>query len=390
MAQIISTLTKEKLSVQSFSPQQWQDWRWQLAHRISRVEELEQWIDLTPEERAAAEKASQIGLRFAMTPYFASILDKKNSNCPLRRQVIPDSAEFVSSGYALRDPCGEEKDTISPGLVKRYPDRVLFLVTDACAAYCRHCTRRRIVGEKELPLTNEQIDQAINYIQNNPRVRDVLLSGGDPLLLSDNKLNNILERLRRIKHVEIIRIGSRLPVTLPQRITTELVGILRRYHPLYLSIHFNHPAEITPETASACNRLSDGGIPLGSQTVLLRGINDDPEVMRSLMHKLLQIRVRPYYLYQCDLAIGIDHFRTPVKRGLEIIRSLRGFTTGYAIPTYVIDAPKGGGKVPLSPNYVVSHTSRGIFLRNFQKRVYFYPDENSEISGDIEFSNERR
>jgi len=351
------------------------NWRWQLRNRIATLGELEKWVNLTDEEKKAVQYSSG-RLKMAITPHYAGLMDKNDSECPLRRQAIPSMEEFKTGANELQDPCGEEHDTVAPGLVHRYPDRVLLLVTDACAMYCRHCTRRRIVGASESTLAEEQLEQALDYIRQHKKVRDVLISGGDAFLLTDDRLDNLLGRLRAINHVEIIRIGTRVPVTLPQRITPELIAVLRKYHPLYISIHFNHAREISPETRDACRLLADAGIPLGSQTVLLKGINDRPGVMMRLVQALLKIRVRPYYLYQCDLAAGTEHLRTPVSAGIKIIQALRGHTTGYAVPTFVIDAPGGGGKVPVNPDYVLSRSRKSVIIRNYQGKVFVYPEKN--------------
>ncbi len=351
----------------------WDDWRWQFRNRIRDLEGLKRFVNLTPEEEAGIRWAEE---RFpmAITPYLLSLIDPLDPECPVRKQVIPRIDEaFVARGD-LSDPCGEESHSPVPGLVHRYPDRVLLLVTDTCASYCRYCTRRRRVGEEE---RDSSIEEAIEYIRKNRSVRDVLLSGGDPLILSTERLEAILKRIREIPHVEIIRIGTRVPVNLPQRIDQDLTGMLRRYHPIFMSIHFSHPKEITPECGRALSALADAGIPLGSQTVLLRGINDDPETMKTLMHGLLKHRVRPYYLYQADLVPGTSHFRTPVRKGIEIIERLRGFTTGYAVPTFVIDAPGGGGKVPVGPEYVIKMDKGKVLFRNYEGKTFEYiePEE---------------
>ncbi len=351
-------------------------WKEQLKNRITRLEEVEKYVNLTVSEKRAIGY-SKGRLKMAITPYFASLMDKNNPNCPIRRQAIPSVEEFKTSVHELSDPCGEEHHTVAPGLVHRYPDRVLLLVTDACAMYCRHCTRRRIVGSSEAAMTDEDFEKAINYIKGHKEIRDVLISGGDPLLLPDERLDKILSLIRAIPHIEIVRIGTRAPVTLPQRITPSLVNVLKKYHPLFMSIHFNHPKEITNEVKTACSLLADAGIPLGSQTVLLKGINDKPSIMIDLMHKLLMIRVRPYYIYQCDLAPGTDHFRTSVTTGIRIIEAMRGYTTGYAVPTFVIDAPGGGGKIPVAPEYVISKSRKAVILRNFQGKVFIYPQQSS-------------
>jgi lysine 2,3-aminomutase len=351
-------------------------WRWQLQHRITTLGELEKWVNLTAEEKKAV-RYSPGRLKMAITPHFAALMDKNDPECPIRRQAVPSLDEFKTGIHEMADPCGEELDMVVPGLVHRYPDRVLLLVSDACAMYCRHCTRRRIVGTSEEALSEGKLEEALEYIRQNKKIRDVLVSGGDPLLLSDAKLDSLLRSLRSINHVEVIRIGTRVPVALPQRVTKELVSVLKSYHPLFMSVHFNHPKEISPETADSCALLVDAGIPLGSQTVLLKGINDRPAVMTKLVHELLKIRVKPYYLYQCDLASGTEHFRTNVSQGIKIIEALRGFTTGYAVPTFVIDAPGGGGKVPINPEYVISRNRKAVIVKNYQGKVFVYPEKNS-------------
>jgi len=358
-------------------------WRWEIKNRITSLEQLGKIVNLTEDEskaiaHTATENCSK-KLKMAITPYFASLIDKTNPDCPIRRQCIPLYNEFRTNVNELQDPCGEEKDMVVPGLVHRYPDRVLLIVTDMCATYCRHCTRRRIVGASEEKISKSNFELAVKYIKENTRIRDVLISGGDPLLLSDAKLEHYIKTLRSIKSVELIRIGTRVPGTLPSRITHKLCRMLKKYHPLFLSIHFNHYKEITKETRQACEMLSDAGIPLGSQTVLLKGINDNAAVMTRLMHELLKIRVRPYYIYQCDLAPGTQHFRTSVSSGIKILQSLRGYTTGYAVPTYVIDAPGGGGKVPINPDYVISRSKKDIIIKNYEGKVFVY-SENGKTS----------
>jgi len=355
------------------TPEEWDDWHWQLKHRVTRAEQLKLILNLSQEEIEAIE-ASKGRLATAITPYFAKLMDRQDSNCPIRRQAIPTLNEFHLSPADLLDPCAEDENSPVPHLVHRYPDRVLLLVTDKCAVYCRYCTRRRMVGESEKSITAEELDQALAYIQSTKKIRDVLISGGDPLLLEDEVLDGILAKIHKIPHVEVIRIGTRVPVTLPQRITPSLTAILKKYHPLWMSIHFTHPKEITKEVRRSCGLLSDAGIPLGSQTVLLRGINDRPVVMKRLMHELLKTRVRPYYIYQCDLAMGTEHFRTPVAVGINIIEKLRGHTTGYAVPSFVIDAPGGGGKIPVGPTYLISQDKGKMVLRNYQGRVFEYQE----------------
>jgi lysine 2,3-aminomutase len=308
----------------------------------------------------------------AITPYWASLMDFRDPSCPIRKQAVPTVNEFYYSQFEMADPCGEDKDSPVPGLVHRYPDRVLLIVTESCATYCRHCTRRRLVGESRGLLFGQTIDRAIEYIKSNRKIRDVLVSGGDPFMLEDERIEELLKKMRMLPQIEVLRIGTRVPVTLPQRITEKLIGILKKYSPLWISIHFNHPKEITRRCKIACEMLADCGIPLGSQTVLLKGINDRPHIMRKLMQELLKIRVRPYYIYQCDPVRGTSHFRTPVAVGINIIEKLRGHTTGYGVPTYVIDAPGGGGKIPIGPNYLLSQDKGKYVLRNFKGEIYTY------------------
>jgi lysine 2,3-aminomutase len=356
------------------SSAQWNDWHWQLRHRIRRLEQLSPILELTMDEMTAILRHRGT-LPLAITPYYAGLLDATDPRQSLRRTVVPVNDEYLRSPGEAEDPLAEEDDSPVPGLVHRYPDRVLFLVTHFCSTNCRYCTRSRIVGlEQGQAGMKRRWQRAIEYIENTPRVRDVLLSGGDPLTLSDEKLEWLLSRLRKIPHVELIRIGTKVPVVLPQRITPALARILKRYHPLWMSIHFTHPRELTLETATACARLADAGVPLGSQTVLLAGINDSVDTMKELMQGLLRLRVKPYYLYQCDPILGSAHFRTSVEKGLEIIAGLRGHTTGYAVPTYVIDAPGGGGKIPILPEYVVGRDGEDLLLRNYEGRIFRYPD----------------
>jgi len=353
------------------SIQNWNSWRWQLNNTINSWQELERFFRLSPDELMSAEKKKSLAVR--ITPYYASLLDPLNPLQPLRRTMIPVYNELLVTPEEKSDPLGEENQSPVPQLVHRYPDRVLFLTTGVCAAYCRYCTRSHAVSKKDKVHSNLAIwDAALDYIVQHTEIRDVLLSGGDPLTMSDNRIEYLLSRLRDIPHVEIIRIGTKVPVVLPQRITPGLMKMLRKYHPLLMSIHFTHPDEITPEVALACNRLADAGIPLGSQTVLLKGINDNVDTYKNLTHKLLKIRVKPYYLYQCDPIPGSAHFRTPVSKGLEIIRGLRGFTSGYAIPHFVIDAPGGGGKIPLLPDYVAEKNEEGYLLNNYEGKQYLY------------------
>lgn len=355
------------------TPEEWNDWHWQISHRLATIKELKQVINLTPEEEEGICQA--LGqFRMAITPYYAMLMDPEDPEDPIRRQAVPTSLELQDGRYETADPLHEDVDSPVPGLTHRYPDRVLFLVTDQCSMYCRHCTRRRFTGTQDRARSRHQIDMAIEYIRRTPSVRDVLLSGGDALCISDQRLEHILRRLRTIDHVEIVRIGTRTPVVMPQRITDSLCQVIKKYHPVWLNTHFNHPREITPQAQEACARLADAGVPLGNQTVLLRGVNDCPYVMKDLVHKLVQTRVRPYYLYQCDLSPGIEHFRTSVARGIEIMELLRGHTSGLAVPTYVIDAPGGGGKIPVAPQYLISQSNEKVILRNYEGVICTYPE----------------
>jgi len=353
---------------------EWNDWRWQLRNRIRDYNTLAGLFFLTDDERNALMRAAGEALPLSITPYYASLLDGVDASQPLRRTVIPVVSEYIHTAGEADDPLGEDQDSPVSGIVHRYPDRVLFLVTDFCSTHCRYCTRSRMVGGHHELFSDDRWDRGIDYIAGHPDVRDVLISGGDPLTLSDDRLEWLLCRLRKIPHVEIIRIGTKVPVVLPQRITPELIRILKRYHPLWISIHATHPDELTPEMFQACTRLADAGIPLGSQTVLLSGINDTVKTMKQLFCGLLKMRVRPYYLYQCDPISGSSHFRTPVSKGLDIIQGLRGHTTGYAVPAYVIDAPGGGGKVPLLPEYVVGRDGDDLLIKNYEGLIYRYPD----------------
>jgi lysine 2,3-aminomutase len=364
---------------QRIAPEDWNNYAWQLRNRVTTLEQLEQHLVLCQEERAGVLLSGD-KLAMAITPHYFNLIHKTDPDCPIRRQVVPRIEETLDDPQEMADPCGEDAHMPVPGLVHRYPDRVLFLVTDRCASYCRYCTRSRVVsgvGEQEL---HTEFEAAYRYLEKHTEVRDVLLSGGDPLLFSDGKLEGILKRLRAIEHIEFIRIGSRVPIFLPQRITPELCQMLQRYHPLFMSVHTNHPRELTTEVKAGLERLANHGIPLGNQSVMLRGVNDDPEIMKSLVHKLLMCRVRPYYLYQCDLIQGSSHLRTSVAEGLRIIESLRGHTTGYAVPQFVIDAPGGGGKVPVNPNYVLQHTPQRTLIRNYEHETFEYPEPASVAS----------
>lgn len=362
-------------------PAQWNNWHWQLQNRITTQQGISRLIKLSASEKAAFDRAGG-KLPFAVTPYYASLIDPDNPNHAIRRTMIPDFREAIAGPGEAVDPLAEDATSPVPGLVHRYPDRVLFLVTNFCSAYCRYCTRTRIMSDASRhPSSMSHWQAALQYIRAHQEVRDVLISGGDPLTLSDHKLEWLMKALRDIPHVEIIRIGAKAPVVLPQRITPKLVRMLEKYHPLYLSIHFTHPDELTPDVQKACALLAGAGIPLGSQTVLLSGINDDPDVMKRLMQGLLRFRVRPYYLYQCDPIIGSAHFRTPVDTGLQIIRALRGHTSGYAVPTYVIDAPGGGGKIPLLPDYIHGHEGTDLVMENYTGKTYRYPDSGQSCAG---------
>ena len=345
--------------------QQWNDWTWQAKNRITTLQDLKKYITLTPEEEQGIEKCLAT-FRMAVTPYYLSLMDLNDPEDPIRKQAIPSADELYFAPEESADSLHEDTDSPVKGLTHRYPDRVLFLLTDRCASYCRHCTRRRLVGQTDNSMPKEQIDACIEYIRNHPEVRDVLLSGGDVFMQSDEMLEYVISSLREIPHVEIIRLGTRVPVVMPQRVTQKLCDMLKKYHPIWVNVHFNHPNEITPESAAACAKLADAGIPLGNQSVLLAGVNDCVHVMRKLVNDLVKIRVRPYYIYVCDLSLGLSHFRTPVSKGIEIIEGLRGHTSGYCIPTFVVDAPGGGGKVPVMPNYVLSQTPRKVILRNFE------------------------
>ncbi len=350
----------------------WNDWKWQLKNRITSLEQLEKLMPtLSPEERAGTILANT-KLAMAITPYFFNLIDPSDENCPIRWQMIPRIEETHTASWEMTDPCGEDSHSPVPGLVHRYPDRVLFLVTDRCASYCRYCTRSRLVSNATGYDFHPEFDRQIEYIRNHPEIRDVLLSGGDPLLFSDDKLESLLKQLRAIPHVEFLRIGTRIPIFLPQRITPELCTMLKKYHPLFISVHSNHPRELTTEVRDALGRLADAGIPLGNQSVFLRHVNDDLTTARAHVQKLLMCRVKPYYLYQCDLITGSSHLRASVRKGLEIMDGLRGHTTGYAIPQFVIDAPGGGGKVPINPEYILSRNRDRVVIRNFEGKVYEY------------------
>ncbi len=355
---------------------QWNDWHWQLANRIMDAEKLAMVIPLDDDEKRAITTSLK-HLRMAITPYYVSLINVDDPKDPIRKQAVPTMNELYKAPNESRDPLFEDVDSPVYGLTHRYPDRVLALVTDQCSMYCRHCTRRRKAGDTDMPMPLDKIEKMVEYVSDHPEIRDVLLSGGDPFTLSDERLELIIKKFKAIPHVEIIRIGTRTPVVMPQRITDELVSMLRKYHPIWINVHFNHPNEITPDSERALAKLADGGIPLGNQSVLLRGVNDCPQIMKKLVHLLVKNRVRPYYIYQCDLSEGLSHFRTTVARGIEIIEYLRGHTSGFAVPTYVIDAPGGGGKIPIEPQYLISMGAGKVVLRNYEGGIFVYeePDD---------------
>jgi len=358
------------------SDEDWNNWRWQFKNRITTLEELKEYIPLTREED---DPQILREMRMAITPYYLSLIDPHDPYDPIRKQAIPTIHELHRSESDLEDPLHEDIDSPVPGLTHRYPDRVLFLVTENCSMYCRHCTRRRFAGHHDKAPPQSQIDTALDYIKETPKIRDVLLSGGDAMLISDKTLENILIRLKEMSHVEIVRLGSRSPVVMPQRITPELCEMLKQYQPLWFNTHFNHPNEVTEDSKRACEMLANAGIPLGNQSVLLRGVNDCIHVMKKLVHELVKIRVRPYYIYQCDLSVGLGHFRTSVAQGIEIIEGLRGHTSGLCVPTFVVDAPGGGGKIPVMPDYTISQGNRRVVLRNFEGVITTYEEPKDYI-----------
>ncbi|PLS17040.1 lysine 2,3-aminomutase [Bacillus sp. M6-12] len=363
--------------------EQWNNWLWQLTNTIRTIEDLKKIINLTKEEEEGV-RISVKTIPLNITPYYASLMNPDDPRCPIRMQSVPISKEMYKTKYDMEDPLHEDEDSPVPGLTHRYPDRVLFLVTNQCSMYCRYCTRRRFSGQIGMGVPKKQLDAAIGYIRETPQVRDVLISGGDGLLINDTILEYILKNLREIPHVEIIRIGTRAPVVFPQRITDNLCNILKKYHPIWLNTHFNTSIEITEESKKACEMLANAGVPIGNQSVILSGINDSVAIMKKLMHDLVKIRVRPYYIYQCDLSEGISHFRAPVSKGLEIIEGLRGHTSGYAVPTFVVDAPGGGGKIALQPNYLISQSPDKVILRNFEGVITSYPEPENYIAGRAE------
>ena len=369
--------------------EKWNDWRWQLSHRLNTVEEIEKIFLLNESERKALQTSGLF--RVDITPYFISLIDPNDPDDPIRKQVIPLSEEMQSFTAMMEDSLAEDRHSPVPGLVHRYPNRVLMLVTTQCASYCRYCTRSRIVGDPGQTFSRQEFEMQIEYLNRTPQVRDVLLSGGDPLVLAPKILEEILRRLREIPHIEIVRIGSRVPVFMPMRVTQELCDMLAKYHPLWLNIHVNHSSEISLELEQACDRLTRAGIPLGNQSVLLAGVNDNVHIQRKLVQDLVRIRVRPYYLYQCDLVEGAGHFRTPVAKGIEIMEGLRGHTSGYAVPQYIVDAPGGGGKIPVTPNYLLSMSDHKIILRNYEGYVATYEEPTDYLPSDAaKFKGEKR
>lgn len=360
---------------------QWNDWHWQVANRATTIEDLDRFgLALTKDEREGMQ-ATLGRLRMAVTPYYLSLIDLNDPFDPIRKQAIPTDKELYFAPYENADPLAEDEYSPVPGLIHRYPDRVLLLVTDRCAMYCRHCTRRRFTGQNDANVPKDQVLKGIEYIKGHPEVRDVLVSGGDPLMLADEQLEWVFSELRLIEHIEVIRFGSRTPVVCPQRITPKLCAMIKKYHPIWLNVQFNHPKELSLEAERACNMLADAGIPLGNQSVLLAGVNDCVHVMKELVNALVKVRVRPYYIYSCDPSLGLSHFRTPISKGIEIIEALRGHTSGFCVPTFVVDAPGGGGKIPVMPNYVISQTPRKVILRNFEGVITTYtePDHYENV-----------
>lgn len=356
----------------AFENEKWLNWIWQYKNRIMRIEQLAEVIPLSDQEKIEISSCLSF-FRMAITPYYASLIDPADPGDPIRMQAVPSIHETHILPCEMADPLSEERDSPVCHIVHRYPDRVLFLVTHQCSMYCRHCTRRRLVGEEDHVISDTAIEQALDYIRNHPQIRDVLISGGDPLTLSDARLELIIASLRQISHVEIIRIGTRVPVVMPMRITSDLLTMLKKYQPIWINTHFNHPRELTDIALNACKAIVDAGIPLGNQSVLLKGINDNTETMKVLLLGLVKARIRPYYLYQCDLSQGLGHFRTDVRMGIEIIRQLTGNISGFAIPRFVIDAPGGGGKIPVNPDTILSIDDKQVVLRNYLDQIYTYP-----------------
>lgn len=359
----------------------WNDWEWQFSNRITTIEALSKIIDLTDKEKSDISKCLE-NFRMAITPYYASLMDPDDPNDPIRKQCVPSIEETYVCPNDMSDPLGEERDSPVPHIVHRYPDRVLFLVTMKCSMYCRHCTRRRTTGKEDRIISEKHLKTAQGYIRSHPEIRDVLISGGDPLVMGTEKLEHIISSIRTIKHVDIIRIGTRVPVVMPMRITSELLQMLKQYQPIWINTHFNHPRELTKAAELACTAIVDAGIPLGNQSVLLKGINDDTDTMKALLLGLVHMRVRPYYLYQCDLSRGIGHFRTNVDKGIEIMHGLTGNISGYAVPKFVIDAPGGGGKIPVNYEYVLSKDNSDVVLENYRGEIYHYPQPGCRLPNE--------
>ena len=373
---------KRQNSLFNVSGKDWNDWKWQLRNRLTKIEDVVKVLNPS-QKTVEGIKAATKSFRMAITPYYAKLIDINSSHCPVKAQAIPSSSESMFTDSDMVDPLEEGRDSPVPGLTHRYPDRALLIVTDICSMYCRHCTRRRLVGHTDHHINQKQFQNVLKYIRKKKEIRDVVISGGDPLIMSDAKLEKVVKAIRAIDHVEIIRIGTRTPVVMPMRITKGLIKMLRKYHPVYVSTHFNHAKEITVESTQACTMLADGGFPISNQSVLLRGVNDCPHVIKELNQKLLKIRVKPYYLYQCDLSMGISHFRTSLGKGIQIMEALRGHTSGLAVPTFVVDLPGGGGKVPLSPNYILVRSDDRSVLRNYEGAisVYMEPHEYGSVCG---------
>jgi len=360
----------------------WNDWRWQIRHRVRTVQQL---VTRFPSLQHASDLSPVIGkYPLAITPYYASLIRRADKTDPIFQMCVPQLVELNDPPFLSSDPLEECHDMPVPGLVHRYPDRALLIATTTCSTYCRHCTRKRVAGTRETTISKRRLEQTVAYLREHPEIHDVIVSGGDPLTLSTAHLEEVLASLRQVPSVQIIRIGTRVPVVLPQRITEELCAMLRKYHPIWINTHFNHPYEITPESSEACTRLADAGVPLGNQSVLLRGVNDQPQIIEQLCRKLVSIRVRPYYLYQCDLVRGVEHFRTPLSRGIEIMEYLRGRLSGLAIPTFVVDAPHGGGKIPVLPTYVVSQSPPQTVLRTYEGMLLAYPDPQARIAEPVD------
>jgi lysine 2,3-aminomutase len=359
-------------SYSNIPPEKWNDWKWQFANRIDNVEKLSKVIPLGEQEKVDITNCLN-KFRMSITPYYASLIDPNDPNDPIKMQSVPSIAELYDNENDMEDPLNEEGDSPVPNIVHRYPDRVLFLITLRCSMYCRHCTRRRVVGEKDGIITENELKVALNYIKKHTEIRDVLISGGDPFILGTSKLEHIISSIREISHVDVIRIGTRVPVVMPMRITDELMDMLKKYQPIWINTHFNHIKELTPEAEAACQKIVNAGIPLGNQNVLLKGINDSTQAIKPLMLKLVHNRVRPYYMYQCDLSKGIGHFRTNVETGVKIIHELTGFISGYAVPKFVIDAPAGGGKIPINYNYVISKDDKEVVMENYMGKTFYYP-----------------